>query len=89
MKKAGKEAKTGLIIFIGLALIVLVTGCTTFFMVRCLPGIRQQVSSRGPDQQSPILYLGIKMAGAVGFEPTHADSKDPCLTAWLRPSNLS
>ena len=28
----------------------------------------------------------IKMAGAVGFEPTNADSKDPCLAAWRRPS---
>ena len=25
------------------------------------------------------------MAGAVGFEPTHADTKNRCLTAWLRP----
>ena len=32
------------------------------------------------------LFLGIKMAGAVGFEPTDAGSKDPCLTAWLHPS---
>jgi hypothetical protein len=34
-----------------------------------------------------ILKIGIKMAGAVGFEPTHAGSKVPCLTAWPHPSN--
>jgi len=34
------------------------------------------------------LKKGIKMAGAVGFEPTNADSKDPCLAAWRRPSVL-
>ena len=28
------------------------------------------------------------MAGAAGFEPTHAGSKIPCLTAWRRPSVL-
>ena len=27
------------------------------------------------------------MAGAVGFEPTNADSKNRCLTAWRRPIN--
>ena len=27
------------------------------------------------------------MAGAVGFEPTNADSKNRCLTAWRRPNN--
>jgi hypothetical protein len=27
-----------------------------------------------------------KLAGAEGFEPTNADSKDRCLTTWLRPS---
>src|SRR5678815_2155085 len=26
------------------------------------------------------------MAGAGGFEPTNAGSKDRCLTTWLRPS---
>ena len=26
------------------------------------------------------------MAGAVGFEPTHADTKNRCLTAWPRPN---
>ncbi len=26
------------------------------------------------------------MAGAVGFEPTNADSKNRCLTAWRRPN---
>ncbi len=26
------------------------------------------------------------LAGAEGFEPSHAGSKVPCLTAWLRPS---
>ena len=25
------------------------------------------------------------MAGAVGFEPTHPETKTQCLTAWLRP----
>ena len=25
------------------------------------------------------------LAGAVGFEPTNADSKNRCLTAWRRP----
>jgi hypothetical protein len=26
-----------------------------------------------------------KLAGAGGFEPTNAGSKDRCLTTWLRP----
>ena len=26
------------------------------------------------------------MAGVVGFEPTHADTKNRCLTAWLHPN---
>ena len=26
------------------------------------------------------------LAGAVGFEPTNADSKNRCLTAWRRPN---
>tara|TARA_B100000073_G_scaffold138526_1_gene113818 strand:+ start:654 stop:785 length:132 start_codon:yes stop_codon:yes gene_type:complete len=30
----------------------------------------------------------LKMAGAVGFEPTHADTKNRCLTAWLRPIKI-
>src|SRR5215471_6300724 len=30
-----------------------------------------------------------KLAGAEGFEPTNADSKDRCLTTWLRPSILA
>ncbi len=25
------------------------------------------------------------MAGAEGFEPSHAGTKNQCLTAWLRP----
>lgn len=25
------------------------------------------------------------MAGEAGFEPTHADTKNRCLTAWLLP----
>ncbi len=29
----------------------------------------------------------IKLAGAVGFEPTNAGTKIPCLAAWPRPSN--
>ena len=29
------------------------------------------------------------MAGAGGFEPPHADTKNRCLTAWLRPNNLN
>ncbi len=29
------------------------------------------------------------MAGAPGFEPGNAGIKTPCLTAWLRPNNLS
>ncbi len=28
------------------------------------------------------------MAGAAGFEPTHARIKTWCLTAWRRPKNL-
>src|SRR6185369_17481031 len=28
----------------------------------------------------------IVLAGAGGFEPTNAGSKDRCLTTWLRPS---
>ena len=28
------------------------------------------------------------LAGAVGFEPTHADTKNRCLTAWLRPIRI-
>src|SRR2546425_6676542 len=30
-----------------------------------------------------------KLAGAEGFEPTNAGSKDRCLTTWLRPSILA
>ena len=26
------------------------------------------------------------MAGVVGFEPTHGDTKNRCLTAWLHPT---
>ena len=29
------------------------------------------------------------MAGVVGFEPTHGDTKNRCLTAWLHPNDLS
>ena len=28
------------------------------------------------------------MAGAVGFEPTVHDTKNRCLTTWLRPNRL-
>ena len=28
------------------------------------------------------------MAGAAGFEPTNAGSKDRCLTAWRRPNTI-
>ena len=28
------------------------------------------------------------MAGAAGFEPANADSKNRCLTAWRRPNKL-
>lgn len=27
------------------------------------------------------------MAGAAGFEPAHAGTKNRCLTAWPRPKN--
>jgi hypothetical protein len=30
--------------------------------------------------------IGNELAGAGGFEPTNAGSKDRCLTTWLRPS---
>src|SRR5947207_10023154 len=33
---------------------------------------------------SPLITL--KLAGAEGFEPTNAGSKDRCLTTWRRPS---
>ena len=26
------------------------------------------------------------MAGVVGFEPTHGDTKNRCLTTWLHPN---
>ncbi len=29
------------------------------------------------------------MAGAAGFEPTHAGIKTPCLAAWLRPKAVT
>jgi hypothetical protein len=32
------------------------------------------------------LDLKIFVAGAEGFEPSHAGTKNRCLTAWLRPS---
>lgn len=32
----------------------------------------------------PLRYY--KLAGAGGFEPTNAGSKDRCLTTWLRPN---
>jgi hypothetical protein len=28
------------------------------------------------------------LAGTVGFEPTHAGIKTPCLTTWRRPNEL-
>ena len=28
----------------------------------------------------------LRMAGAAGFEPAHAGTKNQCLTAWLRPN---
>ena len=30
-----------------------------------------------------------KMAGAAGFEPAHADTKNRCLTTWPRPNNAT
>ena len=30
--------------------------------------------------------LRMKLAGAVGFEPTIHDTKNRCLTTWLRPN---
>ncbi len=30
----------------------------------------------------------IKMAGAAGFEPANADTKNRCLTTWLRPNGV-
>ncbi len=30
-----------------------------------------------------------RMAGSVGFEPTHDGIKTRCLTTWLRPNKLS
>jgi len=30
--------------------------------------------------------MGKKMAGTVGFEPTDAGIKTPCLTTWRRPN---
>lgn len=30
-----------------------------------------------------------KMAGGVGFEPTHAGAKDPCLTDLANPQQFS
>lgn len=30
-----------------------------------------------------------KVAGAAGFEPAHADTKNRCLTTWPRPNNAT
>ena len=37
-----------------------------------------------PTLENDYLLLDF-LAGAVGFEPTNADSKNRCLTAWRRP----
>src|ERR1044072_1353675 len=44
--------------------------------------LRHAVSKIGNRQ----LAIGNNLAGAGGFEPTNAGSKDRCLTTWLRPS---
>ena len=31
----------------------------------------------------------LKMAGVAGFEPTHAEIKTRCLTAWRHPSRVT
>ena len=36
---------------------------------------------------SQCLKYGKCVAGAAGFEPAHADTKNRCLTAWLRPKD--
>ncbi len=44
----------------------------------------------------PVVWRGLeilenlymKLAGAVGFEPTVHDTKNRCLTTWLRPNKL-
>lgn len=33
------------------------------------------------------IALRLKMAGTVGFEPTHGGIKTRCLTAWRRPKS--
>ena len=38
--------------------------------------------------QTIVKKVKMSMAGAVGFEPTNADSKNRCLTAWRRPNKL-
>ena len=32
--------------------------------------------------------LRMKLAGAVGFEPTIHDTKNRCLSTWLRPNQI-
>src|SRR5437660_5174359 len=46
----------------------------------------QLVASSGIDKLKFVVH---KLAGAEGFEPTNAGSKDRCLTTWLRPSILA
>src|SRR5437016_12801321 len=50
-----------------------------------MSGKLQLVANLGFDK---LKFVVCKLAGAEGFEPTNAGSKDRCLTTWLRPSIL-
>lgn len=47
------------------------------------PGLFEATGSH-PDYHP----FSLKMAGAAGFEPAHAEIKTQCLTAWRRPNKL-
>jgi hypothetical protein len=63
-------------------------GCRRFALAfKCFAFVEPTVFFENP---ALILPLKLKcktenMAGAAGFEPTHAEIKTQCLTAWRRP----
>ncbi len=56
----------------------------------------QESNLRMSESKSDALPLGYtplfdcgNLAGVVGFEPTNAGVRDPCLTAWLHPNGYN
>ena len=64
------------------------TNASTLVLINVLEGIR----TPDPRLRRPLLYptelrtpILLKQAGLVGFEPTNAEVKVLCLTAWREP----